>query len=40
MIVHARNEGDIAEIPQHELGALEFMYVDGIEKALEAAIGR
>ena len=40
VIVPARNEGDIAEIPQHELGALEFTYVDGIEKALEAAIGR
>ena len=39
VIVPARNEGDIAEIPEHELGALEFVYVDGIEKALEAAIG-
>ena len=38
VIVPARNEGDIAEIPQHELGALEFVYVEGIEKALEAAI--
>jgi ATP-dependent Lon protease len=40
VIVPTRNEGDIAEIPEHELGALEFVYVDGIEKALEAAIGR
>jgi ATP-dependent Lon protease len=39
VIVPSRNEGDIAEIPQHELGALEFIYVDGIERALEAAIG-
>ena len=38
VIVPSRNEGDIAEIPQHELGALEFVYVDGIEKALDAAI--
>jgi ATP-dependent Lon protease len=38
VIVPSRNEGDIAEIPQHELGALEFHYVDEIRKALEAAI--
>ena len=31
VIVPSRNEGDIAEIPQHELGALEFVYVDRIE---------
>ncbi len=39
VIVPARNEGDIAEIPQHELGALEFIYVDRIEQALTEAIG-
>ena len=39
VIVPARNEGDIAEIPQHELGALEFVYVDRIERALEESIG-
>jgi ATP-dependent Lon protease len=39
VIVPARNEGDIAEIPEHELGALEFVYVDRIEPALEAAVG-
>ena len=39
VIVPGRNEGDIAEIPEHELGALEFVFVDRIEQALEAAIG-
>ncbi len=38
VIVPARNEGEIAEIPEHELGELEFVYVDRIEEALEAAI--
>jgi len=38
VIVPARNEGEIAEIPEHELGGLEFVYVDRIEEALEAAI--
>ena len=34
VIVPARNEGDIAEIPEHELGGLEFVYVDDIGEAL------
>ena len=38
VIVPARNEGDIAEIPEHELGDLEFVYVEQIGKALEAAL--
>ena len=38
VIVPARNEGDIAEIPEHELGELEFVYVDRIGAALEAAL--
>jgi ATP-dependent Lon protease len=37
VIVPARNEADIAEIPEHELGELEFIYVDEIDDALEAA---
>jgi ATP-dependent Lon protease len=37
MIVPARNEGDIAEIPEHERRGLEFVYVDEIDDALEAA---
>jgi ATP-dependent Lon protease len=40
VIVPARNEGDVAEIPEHELGSLEFVYVDRIEQALDAAIER
>ncbi len=39
VIVPARNEGDIAEIPEHELGELEFHYVDEIGEALKVAIG-
>jgi ATP-dependent Lon protease len=38
VIVPARNEGEIAEIPEHERKELEFVYVDRIEKALEAAL--
>jgi ATP-dependent Lon protease len=38
VIVPARNEGDIAEIPEHELGGLEFVYVDRIRDALAAAL--
>jgi ATP-dependent Lon protease len=38
VIVPARNEGDVAEIPEHERGELEFVYVDRIEKALDAAL--
>ena len=38
MIVPARNEADIAEIPKHELGDLEFTYVEEIGAALEAAL--
>jgi ATP-dependent Lon protease len=39
VIVPDRNEGEILEIPEHERAGLEFVYVDRIEKALEAAIG-
>ncbi len=38
VIVPDRNEGEILEIPEHERERLEFVYVDRIEKALEAAI--
>jgi ATP-dependent Lon protease len=38
VIVPARNEGDVAEIPTHELGGLEFVYVDEVAKALDAAL--
>jgi ATP-dependent Lon protease len=40
VIVPDRNEGEILEIPEHERKDLEFIYVDRIEKALEAAIPR
>jgi ATP-dependent Lon protease len=38
VIVPDRNEGEILEIPEHERSELEFVYVDRIEQALEAAI--
>jgi ATP-dependent Lon protease len=38
VIVPARNEGEILEIPEHEREGLEFFYVDRIEQALEAAL--
>jgi ATP-dependent Lon protease len=38
VLVPERNEGDVAEIPKHELGGLEFTYVDRVEKALAAAL--
>jgi ATP-dependent Lon protease len=38
VIVPARNEGDIAEIPEHELGELQFTYVEHARDALEAAL--
>jgi ATP-dependent Lon protease len=38
VIVPERNEGEIAEIPEHERGGLEFVYVDRIERAMEAAL--
>jgi ATP-dependent Lon protease len=39
VIVPARNEGDIAEIPRHELGELEFTFVEHVRDALGVAIG-
>ncbi len=38
VIVPERNEGDVAEIPEHERQGLEFVYVDTIEEALRAAL--
>ncbi|MCD6016589.1 MAG: lon [Solirubrobacterales bacterium] len=38
VIVPDRNEGEILEIPEHERKDAEFIYVDRIERALEAAI--
>ena len=38
VIVPSRNEGEILEIPEHERRDLEYVYVDEIGKALEAAL--
>ena len=38
VIVPDRNQGEILEIPEHERKDAEFIYVDRIERALEAAI--
>jgi len=38
VIVPERNEGDVAEIPEHERSALEFVYVDEVARAIDAAL--
>ncbi|HWA55505.1 MAG TPA: endopeptidase La [Solirubrobacterales bacterium] len=38
VLVPERNEGDVAEIPEHERSELEFVYVDRVSKALDAAL--
>jgi ATP-dependent Lon protease len=38
VIVPGRNEGDVTEIPEHERSALEFVYVDEVAKAIDAAL--
>jgi ATP-dependent Lon protease len=38
VLVPQRNEGDVAEIPEHERSELEFVYVDEVSKAIEAAL--
>ena len=40
MIVPARNEGDVEEIPEHERGDLEFVYVDEVSAAIDEALGK
>jgi ATP-dependent Lon protease len=40
VIVPSRNEGDVAEIPKHELGDLEFVFVDEVSEALDVALSR
>ncbi|MBW8059235.1 MAG: endopeptidase La [Solirubrobacterales bacterium] len=39
VIVPERNEGDVAEIPEHERSGLEFVYVNEVAKAIDAALG-
>jgi ATP-dependent Lon protease len=38
VLVPGRNEGDVAEIPEHERSELEFVFVDEVSKAIEAAL--
>jgi ATP-dependent Lon protease len=38
VIVPERNEGDVAEIPEHELGGLQFVFVDEVSKAIDVAL--
>jgi ATP-dependent Lon protease len=38
VIVPGRNQGDVAEIPEHELGGLEFVFVDEVSEALDVAL--
>jgi ATP-dependent Lon protease len=38
VILPSRNEADVAEIPEHELGNLEFAYVDEVSQALDVAL--
>jgi ATP-dependent Lon protease len=38
VLVPQRNEGDVKEIPEHERSELEFVYVDEVSKAIEAAL--
>jgi ATP-dependent Lon protease len=38
IIAPERNEGDVEEIPEHEREGVEFIFVDTVEKALEAAL--
>jgi len=40
VIVPARNEGEILEIPEHERGELEFVYVEEVGEALEVALAK
>jgi ATP-dependent Lon protease len=38
VVLPARNEGDVAEIPEHERGALRFEYVERVDEALAVAL--
>jgi ATP-dependent Lon protease len=38
VIVPERNEGEVAEIPERERSELEFVYVDAVAKAVDAAL--
>ncbi len=38
VLVPERNEGDVAEIPEHERSGLEFVFVDEVFRAIDAAL--
>ncbi|HYC80281.1 MAG TPA: S16 family serine protease, partial [Solirubrobacterales bacterium] len=38
VIVPDRNAGDVEEIPEQELGNLEFVFVDEVSEALDVAL--
>jgi ATP-dependent Lon protease len=38
VLVPERNEGDVAEIPEQERSELEFVFVDEVSKAIDAAL--
>jgi len=38
VLVPARNEGDVTEIPEHERSGVEFVYVDEVSKAIAEAL--
>jgi ATP-dependent Lon protease len=38
VLVPERNEGDVEEIPEHERSELEFVYVDKVSRAIDAAL--
>jgi ATP-dependent Lon protease len=38
VLVPERNEGDVSEIPEHERSELEFVYVDEVSTAIDAAL--
>jgi ATP-dependent Lon protease len=38
VIVPERNKGDVEEIPEHERSELEFVYVEEVSKAIDAAL--
>jgi ATP-dependent Lon protease len=40
VIVPSRNQGDIEEIPEHERGELDFVFVDEVAAAIDEAIGK
>ena len=40
VIVPSRNQGDVEEIPEHERGGLDFVFVDEVSAAIDEALGK